>query len=105
MGAVKLLGVILATVCSNYEGAGSVPIMNLKEVKVAVGAALQIKERKGNTKNLKTRKTEFKDNRQSATCEILSHPLMSRFPSYVLLPVLVLEHTQASAEPMDSPMD
>lgn len=71
MGAVKLLGVILATVCSNYVGTGSVPIMNLKEVKVAVGAALQIEERKGDTKNLMKRKTEFKFNCQSATCEIL----------------------------------
>ena len=46
----------MATVFSNHVGRGAVPIMNLKEVKVAVGAALQVKERKSNVQDLKKRK-------------------------------------------------
>ena len=56
VGAVEFLWVILATVFSNHVGRGAVPIMNLKEVKVAVGTALQVKEREGNTQDLKKRK-------------------------------------------------
>lgn len=52
--AIQLLWVILATVFSNHVSRGAVPIMNLKEVKVAVGAVLQMKVREGNTENLKT---------------------------------------------------
>lgn len=52
MGAVELRRVILATVFSDHVRRGTVPIMDLKEVIVAVGAALQVEERKGDPQNL-----------------------------------------------------
>ena len=61
MGAQELLWVIFTTVFSNLVSGGAVPIMNLKEVVVAVGAALQVKVRKRNTKNLKERIKDFVD--------------------------------------------
>lgn len=59
MGAQELLWIIFTTVFSNLVSRGTVPIMNLKEVEVAVGAALQVKVRKRNTKNLKERIKDF----------------------------------------------
>lgn len=52
VGAEELLWVILAAVSSDHVSRGAVPVVDLKEVVVAVGAALQMKERKGDTHNL-----------------------------------------------------
>lgn len=52
MGAKELLWVIFTTVFSNDKSRGTVPIMNLKEVIVAIDAVLQMKERESNAQNL-----------------------------------------------------
>lgn len=52
MRAIQLRWVILATVFSEHVSRGAVPIVNLKEVKVAVGAVLQVKVRESNMQNL-----------------------------------------------------
>lgn len=85
MGAVELLWVILTTVFSNLVSRGTVPIMNLKKVKVAICAALQMKERKGDAQNLKKGTQNSKDLCQSATSEIYSHPLIHPLQQYPFL--------------------
>lgn len=52
MGAEEFRWAILATVFSDHISRGTIAIMDLKEVIVAVGAALQMEEWKGNTQNL-----------------------------------------------------
>lgn len=83
MGAVELLRVIWAAVFSEHVSGDTVPVVNLKEVIVAVGAALQIKERKCNTQNLKERQGHSSET--SATSQ-QSRPLVLQ------LVVLVSEH-------------
>lgn len=80
VGAVELQWVILATVFADHVSRGTFPIMNLKEVIVAIGAALQMKEGKGNAQNLKRGTQNSKDLCQTATFEIYSHPLMFTMP-------------------------
>lgn len=55
VGAEELRRVILAAVFPEHVRRGAVPVVDLKEVEVAVGAGLQVKERKGDTQNLKER--------------------------------------------------
>lgn len=43
----------MTTVFSNHISRGTAAVMDLKKVKVAVGAVLNIKKREGDTKNLK----------------------------------------------------
>lgn len=58
MGAVELLRVVLAAVFPYDVSRGAVAIVDLQEVIVTVGAALQVEEREGDTHDLKTRRSK-----------------------------------------------
>lgn len=53
MGAVELSRVVLTTELAENIGRGAVTVVNLKKVKIAVCAALQMKIGKGNPEDLK----------------------------------------------------
>lgn len=55
MGTEELLGVICAAVFPDLVSRSALPVVDLEEVEVAVGAALQMEEREGDAQDLKKR--------------------------------------------------
>lgn len=58
MRAEQLGRAALAAVFAQFVRRGAVAVVNLEEVKVAVGAALQVEEGKRNAENLKKKNRE-----------------------------------------------
>lgn len=58
MRAEQLRRAALAAVFAQFVCRGAVAVVNLEEVKVAVGAALQVEEGKRNAENLKKKNRE-----------------------------------------------
>lgn len=60
VGAEELLGVVLAAVLPDHISRGAVPVVDLQEVEVAVGAVFQVEEGEGDSQNLGKREQSEK---------------------------------------------
>lgn len=85
MRAEQLGRAALAAVFAQFVRRGAVAVVDLEEVKVAVGAALQVEEGKRNAENLKkTKQIENREQEESLMSHVgeyaISHWLLFPFP-------------------------